>query len=917
MPFTPMPQAVLAQEFAAAPTTITDHLRPMIVGPQALLTRFAQAAEQALALIGSYDPSSPHTYAYPNQQDGAIQNESFVAVWIQNALLNYYDKEAGVGGYTIQVPNSNLNEVRASNFVYKTGNGFNRDGSLLRDVVVGDVIDISATVSAVLYTLRTTVSGFVAEVVAASTASAVANGGNHTTQGASTSQSQTSGTSNHVEIASVAGGSYNGLLQGDINETYTVVVTTGSTGGNATIARLSVTSASGHDNLTNVTPAAFSSPTAIGTRGLTATWDTGGSGGGSPAGDFIIGQTWQILVHQAFTAPTATSAGVYTGTINNTYIVTVSQGGTYGSGNATITVTSTAGVDASGPTVVNAAATPFPVGTLGATISFNQTALCKGDIYTIAVTAAGQGKIQTLQLTTSLPSGIEPATDITVKLSIKQTPATIPAIRASSPGVFNWTAGASTILINSGILAYDPSWANGGVPQPLAVTEGTVYVDTQQWLQDWVGKVGTFTPATDADIAAELGLIDPDNPLCFATDCAFQNASGSLIGFTAVSDPTSSQAWQDALNTIAFYDDVYNIVPLTQDETILPLFKTQVDFMAGQGVRCGYWQSLVTRTTIPIVTAANTTDLAIAQGTVAISGGNYVLVTNSTNNALFITNGVAAGDLYRTSFATDSWGNVTYTNYAIASVISENQLLLVVPGTGGAISPAIKFEIWRNLSQHQKETDLKTRLAPFQDRLIKNVWPDVVGGLPGYYLAAALGGEASGAPSQQSLRTVQVVMPAGFSDLSQYSVLMAADIVDLQNNGVWVVGKATNGQLYTKSAVTLAGLGGTGALQDVNEMLVRNADGIIGAVLDRLSQYIGRTNITPDALTTIQNIVNEVLLSLLVTGAGAAPGPVILDIITPPTVTQSSITRDDILVVYTIQLAAPLDEVSIQQTIVI
>lgn len=917
MPFTPMSQAALAVEFASAPTTITDHLRPMVVGPQALLTRFNKAAEQANALIGAYDPAAPHTYAYPNQQASAIQNLAFVKVWIQNALLKYYDKEAGVGAYTIQIPGGLLNEVRASNFVYKTANGFNHDGSLLRDVLVGDVVDVAGTVMAVNYSQRSVVTGFVAEVVAAVTGAAAADAGNHATQILSTSQSQTAGDSNHVEITSVDGTTYDGLLQGDINETYTVVVTLGSTGGDATTARVDITSASGHDDQTNVAPAAFASPTNIGTRGLKATFDTTGAGVTAPLNDFIIGQTWQITVHQAFTAPTATSAGTYTGTIDNTYIVTVNQGGTYASGDAQITVTSTAGVDASGPTVVNAAATPFPVGTLGVTIAFDQTALCKGDIYTITVTAAKDGKIQTLKLQDSLPSALSGAADLTVKLYIKQTPATIPAVRASAPGVFNWTANATTIDINSAIEAYDSSWASGGVPQPLPIVEGSVYVDTQQWLQTWVGKVGTFTPATDADVAAELGLIDPDNPLCFGTDCAFQNAAGSLIGFTAVSDPTSAQAWQDALNTIAFYDDVYNLVPLTQDETILPLFKTHVDFMATQNVKVGYWQSLVTRTTVPVVTAATTSDLQIAQGTVATQSGHFILVTCTTNNAQFITNGVAAGDLYRTSFATDSWGQTTYADYPIDSVISQNQLLLAVPGTVGAISPAIKFEIWRNLSQHQKETDLKTRLATFKDRLIKNVWPDVVGGVPGYYLAAALAGEASGAPSQQSLKTVQVVMPAGYSDLSQYSVLMAADVADLMNNGVWVVAKATNGQLYTKSAVTLAGLGGTGALVDVNEMLVRNADGIIACILDRLQQYIGRTNITTDAMLTIQAIVNEVLLSLMTTGSGTGPGPVILDIITPPVVTQSSITRDDILITYTIQLAAPLDTVTITQTITV
>jgi predicted CXXCH cytochrome family protein len=63
-----------------------------------------------------------------------------------------------------------------------------------------------------------------------------------------------------------------------------------------------------------------------------------------------------------------TSGGIYTGTENQTYTVTISTGGAPGSG-AAITVTST-GADSSGPTPVTAFDTPVVVGTLGVSISF-------------------------------------------------------------------------------------------------------------------------------------------------------------------------------------------------------------------------------------------------------------------------------------------------------------------------------------------------------------------------------------------------------------------------------------------------------------------------------------------------------------------------------------------------------------------
>lgn len=112
---------------------------------------------------------------------------------------------------------------------------------------------------------------------------------------------------------------------------------------------------------------------------------------------------------------TASSGGTYTGSLDQTYTVTVSTGGTPGV--AQITTTST-GADSSGPTTVTAFGTPVAVGTLGVTVTFTEpsvpgsvgTATCTTNCLDDTATSGGtyngpSNGTYTLAVTTSGTSG--------------------------------------------------------------------------------------------------------------------------------------------------------------------------------------------------------------------------------------------------------------------------------------------------------------------------------------------------------------------------------------------------------------------------------------------------------------------------------------------------------------------------------
>jgi hypothetical protein len=113
-----------------------------------------------------------------------------------------------------------------------------------------------------------------------------------------------------------SGGTY---TAGTEDQTYTVTV---STGGQANTAQITVTS-TGADSSGPTTVTAFDTPVAVGTKGVTISFDdpndspgivgSAQEGGGSNPGD-----------------DTATSGGSFGGTSNDSYTVTISQGGTPG-----------------------------------------------------------------------------------------------------------------------------------------------------------------------------------------------------------------------------------------------------------------------------------------------------------------------------------------------------------------------------------------------------------------------------------------------------------------------------------------------------------------------------------------------------------------------------------------------------------
>lgn len=864
-----VPQVQVFEEFETAPQARDAELPAHISGGNAHLIRHSVADEKSEGSLGSYDRLNDEAHDWPARPAGGVVDADYTKVFIENALLQYYSHSIGVGD-TLSTVAGATNRIRAAATIFKSGNDEVRDDVLLdRDVKVGDFVTARAVVSSVQYELNSYVAGFVAEIIAASVGAASSDSDNQASTSAANSGGQVTGPFNCVDITSISHTLYDGLEDGNVTETYTILVTKSSVGGDGTTAQLRIRSASGNDDLNGVSPAAFGSPSDIGTRGATVTFhNTHGATCSVSAvdqevddDDFVAGQSWVVTVTQDFTPAAATEGGTYTGAVDTTYIVEVTRGGTYaGTLKPQITVTTDKGIDASGPHLVTAAATDVNIGIKGVTVAFDATSLRKGDRYYIPVTAETKGAIQTIILGNNFPSEVidNGETEVDLDLFIRKT-IEVTANRTGEAPLTNWEQSETELTLKSGIVAFDETWTEDGVPVSLPVwaasTYGKVYVEARYWLSTLCNTVDTLIDISGIE-AAIPGPLDPDNPLKWGVYKALQNSNGTGVRFTSVCDPNDVDSWARVLELIDGRRDTYNLVPLTRNAVVLGLFEAHCNDSSSPNV--GRWRTAwFNLAGIPekvITNAALSTDgeeiLAVLEDDPDTSGTQYTLLRVPGNTGLFATNDVQPGDIVRYLYTTDGFDNAAYTEFVVDEVINEDTIRLLV-GNAVAINTPQKIEVWRNLTATHEAEEL-AKAGGFSNRRIKQVWPDTVGQdgytVPGYFLCCCLAGLASGVVPQQGLTHVEV---AGCDNLDRTVLHFNRTQLDVMaGGGVWVVTQdLQSGAVLTRHAVT------TGDTDDINmreEMVTRNLDSIAFFMQDIYAPYIGVANMTPGAIAMIE-----------------------------------------------------------------
>lgn len=85
------PQAIIHQQFEVLPKITEDEMRAVIVGPSAILHRYADADEKIDIYVGVYNPFEDVIYQYPGIKAGGIVDTAYSKLYVDNALLSYFD----------------------------------------------------------------------------------------------------------------------------------------------------------------------------------------------------------------------------------------------------------------------------------------------------------------------------------------------------------------------------------------------------------------------------------------------------------------------------------------------------------------------------------------------------------------------------------------------------------------------------------------------------------------------------------------------------------------------------------------------------------------------------------------------------------------------------------------------------------
>lgn len=857
------PQVLVFQEFNTIPDEITEPLRAHISGGHAKLFRYSDADEKQLIDLGAYDPDNDMAYLWPNRPAGAIVDQDYTKLFLEDAklvlfedLLSLDETVAPVVGKTNRIRRTGTGGFR-ENVVGETT--YARIAELYdRDVKNGDRVYIRGVVDSVEYELETYVLNVVGEIVAAIVGEAEEDAANLDDQAADTTITQTAGTDNDVVLTADVSG-YNGLPDGYVNDTYTLTVIQGSVGGDYSTAEVRLESASGLDDEDGLTPDTTGNPFDAGARGLTLTF-TG-------TDDLVAGQIFRVEVEGEFESALARSGGTYSGTTDTTYILEVTRGGVFGAADVDdrpqITVRTVHGVDSSrGPVRVDNHSTDVAVGTKGVTVQFYGTGadsssgsldpvtgLRKGDLYYIDVTAEGEGRMSTLVLAHNMPDVMLEATDLDLQIYLLQD-IEIPENREGFDPLVNFETSATEFTVISGLIAYEDSWTDGGVPLPIVIESATVFVEYRCWLQTWVGEIGTITPDDDID---ELipGASDPDNPLKWGVIKALANSNGTAVKFTAVSDPTDPDAWStDVLSPLVGADGIYSLVPLTTDAAVLTLFQSHIS--AQSSAEAGRWRKaffyIEDVTEVVRTSAASSTDDEEVLATIAddpdTSGTQYTLLTIASGNGNFVTDEVEAGDTVRFLFGQE-FGVDTYETFTVDAVINEETLRLT-SGPDAAVGVAQKVEVWHTYSKTERAEQKAAKAASYSSRRVCAVHSELNLPYHGMFVCAALAGLRSGVVPHQGLTRLEI---AGLADGDPIvSPFNSSHLNTMAESGVWIVTVNADGAIHTRHATTTD-------VTDVNsreEMVVANVDSMSFLFQRRLEPYIGRSNVTPGTLSMLR-----------------------------------------------------------------
>lgn len=927
------PQVLVYQEFTSAPNTNEEDLRAWIVGPNAILHRYAEPTEKSDIKLGNVETDNILNVdlPYPGKSSaGSLVDKSYVKVFAEDALLEYAQVKSGENGYA-------YNALGGANVITFTAygekglnlatNGTNARNAMFgsRDVQVGDRVRVGvyaanngvgesicgdkayeSTITALIPIMQESSFSGLKETENAllygSATSANIIGGTATCGEAQTPdiKKKAAGSETFVaatDLALAAGVTFEPYKVGVLAKTYTLEVTKKTNTVACKSIEITVTSATGISDAIQIPLKDTSSAQKF-------TIDEGIDVILTTTIDAVAeGDTYTIDFEGAYKpAKIEVNATDYSGDNDVTYYVDCLKGGIIGGSDVPkVCVRSSDGeeyfVDELSNETANDVAYSRIVMPRGVVITFSvadtNDELATGAQYSFRVSSKKNGPIQGIRLKDALPYSFRTFTagserKLDVSFCIVKTVELEPK---------NYTADENSIKLKEIISVKDPEFKS------LTLLNSDLYVQYREFVATGAGILNYV--GSDADLNAIPGQLDPDNPLKYGVYKAYANSNGTEVVYTPVvtADPEDDlDAWSAAFAAGQESTAVYTIVPMTHNIRVQN--RAWATANSDSDEESCAWKHCIFNTTVADERVVLTTGVAV----LVDGAGKYTrCLINPEGGAT--TEGITAGDTVRV------WFQGVEQSYVIDDIASTTELTLLSGpsaqiGTGTEAENDIDYvaaTIVHVLTKQEKIDEIKRVAGSFSSRRVELVWPDKIGEggiwLPGYYLCAAIAGLMSGVQPHQGLTHVEI---AGFDDYSYSSPYFNdSQLKQLAGSGVWICLADRDGTCYTYHAVTTD-------MTDLNsqeEMITRNMDSISKYFSELLATYIGQTIVNDELISELERIVDYRCYDLLTISASSI-GPRINGY-TIDTVEQDILLKDRVNVRLTLDLPMATNNIAL------
>lgn len=429
-----------------------------------------------------------------------------------------------------------------------------------------------------------------------------------------------------------------------------------------------------------------------------------------------------------------------------------------------------------------------------------------------------------------------------------------------------------------------------------------------------------------------LGEATEQNPMSLAVQLALANTTGVIKALSVQSNDASGYAI--ARDVLESDSDVYALVPLTQELSILSAFQAHVGQLSTP-VEAS-WRVLLANVKIPSMTHLAGQEDNPASGYVrqfsAVPGGRDEATFIIDPDVDFLTAGVVPTDILTIAPFVLASGQVLpsgttaqdFIGSWVVSAVIDSNTVQVVPAATDYVYDAtvttpqsngqfIPYTITRILTLADQAKYISDVSFQFNDKRVWHIQPDSVTvevngvgvpNLPGYYLCAAMGGMVSGFPVQQGFTNIGV---AGIMDLQHSNYYFTrSDLNKMAETGTCLFVQAVQGGIpYCRHEMTT-----DVTVLEYREMLkVKNWDFLSYFYYDKLKSFIGKYNITADTLNDIRATLiasSELLMTQKLPRIGA---PLVgYEIVT---LEQDPINKDRIRIKIRIEIVSPANYIDI------